>query len=58
MDNAKEVTIAMHDLKCGEMLVSHGITIGRVPGGWIYSSDVGCAFIPWSDEFQPNKDTK
>lgn len=37
---------------------SNNETMIRVPGGWIYSDMSGCCFVPWDNEFQPQRSAK
>lgn len=44
-------TIELHE----SIKLSDKVAITRVPGGWIYSGTRTATFVPFSDEFSPDK---
>ena len=53
-ENIKEESI--YTLKLHEKMDTHGGTITRVAGGWIYETIHGVAYVPYDNEFQKNKE--
>ena len=39
----------------GEVFMSDGLVVTRVPGGWVYvmGKDRSACFVPYNDEFKP-----
>lgn len=53
-DYTKEDSKKLYSLKLHEDYTVDGVSITRVPGGWIYMFGMGLIFIPFNNEFKEN----